>query len=96
MRTLPLISHRRITKEGVMQITRNLYALQQNLTNIVLSSSGHFDHARRYFELINKSLEDLEQFRAENPKEFSQDEYKAITDAYAANNAMDMKMKTIR
>eukprot|EP00466_Bigelowiella_natans_P000030 jgi/Bigna1/125322/aug1.1_g30 len=90
IRTLPLIAHRRITRDGVLQITRNLYALQQNLTNIVKSSGSCFDRARSYFELINMSLEDQEQFRHENPKKFSQTEYEAITKAYRANNAADM------
>lgn len=86
MRSLPLMAQRRVSKFGVLQITRNLYALQQNLTNIVTSQNGHFDRARKYFELINLSLEDLEQFRAENASLFSQEEFEVITAIYATNH----------
>ncbi|GAB5365189.1 hypothetical protein AAMO2058_001035900 [Amorphochlora amoebiformis] len=92
VRTLPLIAHRRISRFGVLQITRNLYALQQNLTHFARISTNHFDHARRYFELLDMSLEDFQQFRAENPKEYTSEEYKAVTDTYAAAS-VDIKTR---
>lgn len=57
----------RVNRNGVSQICRNLFALQQNLTNIVVTQDGYFDHARQYWELLNLSEEELN-FRYQDSK----------------------------
>lgn len=36
---------------------RNVFAVQQNLTNIVGSKEQYFDRARKYYELLNLAEE---------------------------------------
>ena len=42
----------RIDEGGIQKMCRNIYALQQTLTNITLSREVAMDHARHYFELF--------------------------------------------
>lgn len=50
-----------INKNGVLRICRNVFALQQNITNIVTtvtrSKEDYFDRVRRYFRLLLLSEE---------------------------------------
>ena len=43
---------RRINENGVKKICRNVFSLQQTLTNITLAREPALDHARQYFELL--------------------------------------------
>ena len=49
----------RVNRNGVAQMCRNLFALQQNLTNIVVTHDGYFDRARQYWELLLLPEEEL-------------------------------------
>lgn len=41
-----------IDEGGIQRICRNIFALQQTLTNITMTREVALDHARHYFELF--------------------------------------------
>jgi len=41
----------------VTKMVRNVFALQQNLTNIITFNQEPFDRVRRYYELLNLSVD---------------------------------------
>lgn len=41
-----------IDETGIQRICRNIFALQQTLTNITMTREVALDHARHYFELF--------------------------------------------
>lgn len=41
-----------IDEVGIQRICRNIFALQQTLTNITMTREVALDHARHYFELF--------------------------------------------
>lgn len=43
---------RRMNENGVKKMCRNIFVLQQTLTNITLAREPALDHARQYFELL--------------------------------------------
>ena len=56
---LPAVAGARVNRHGVAQIVRNLFALQQCLTNIVVTPEQHFEAARQFAELLNVNEEAL-------------------------------------
>jgi exocyst complex component 4 len=42
----------RIDERGIQKMCRNIFALQQTLTNITMAREIALDHARHYFELF--------------------------------------------
>lgn len=55
-----LVSIKGINKNGVFKMFRNVFALQQNLTNIVVRKEQHFDRVRKYYDLLNLTEEELQ------------------------------------
>jgi hypothetical protein len=55
-----LASIKGINKNGVFKMFRNVFALQQNLTNIIVRKEQHFDRVRKYYDLLNLSEEELQ------------------------------------
>lgn len=43
---------KKINENGIKKMCRNLFAIQQNLTNITMSREPDLDHARQYYELL--------------------------------------------
>ncbi|TYZ65414.1 hypothetical protein PybrP1_002491 [[Pythium] brassicae (nom. inval.)] len=74
----------KFTKGGVQQMLLNIGALHQGLTGILYSypsvdrSGFHFEHAKRYFQLLNLSETQLEVFLLDNRRAYSPDNYKAL------------------
>lgn len=60
-----------INRFGVFKMIRNVFALQQNLTNIITFSEDPFDRVRRYYELLNLPANDVYQFISEHSHETS-------------------------
>lgn len=54
-----LVSIKGINKNGVFKMFRNVFALQQNLTNIIVRKEQHFDRVRKYYELLNLTEDEL-------------------------------------
>lgn len=42
-----------MNKRGVNKMNRNIFALQQNLTNIIQFKETHFDRVRKFYSLVN-------------------------------------------
>jgi Exocyst complex component Sec8 C-terminal/Exocyst complex component Sec8 N-terminal len=76
IRSLPHMKNQSFTSNGVMQVQRNLFAVQQNLTNIVTNSFDHcFDRARQYFHLLGREEDDdVARFQAEHSNMFTPEE----------------------
>jgi hypothetical protein len=88
MRTLPHLRDPRVNEKGVACIERNLLALQQNLTNIVVGlSDAHFDRARAFFALLRGGPEQLAAAQRDHPRLFSKDELAAIRAAQLRREA---------
>ena len=49
----------RINQAGVKKICRNIFTLQQALTNITMNREPALDQARQYYELLYQGPEEL-------------------------------------
>lgn len=65
----------RIDKSGIQRMCRNVFTLQQTLTNITMARELALDYARQYFELFYESPEDILNNVLENGPQFSELEY---------------------
>uniref|UniRef100_K3W7Y6 Exocyst complex component Sec8 n=1 Tax=Globisporangium ultimum (strain ATCC 200006 / CBS 805.95 / DAOM BR144) TaxID=431595 RepID=K3W7Y6_GLOUD len=74
----------KFTKGGVQQMLLNIGALHQGLTGILYSypsigrTGYQFEHAKRYYQLLNLSETQLEVFLLDNRKTYAPDVYKAL------------------
>lgn len=66
---------KRINENGVKRMCRNIFAIQQNLTNITLAREVTLDHARRYFELLYHPPEKILNMVMEDRPTFTELEY---------------------
>lgn len=67
---------KRMNENGIKKMCRNIFAIQQNLTNITLSREVALDHARHYFELLYHSPEDILNQIVEHGPKFTELEYR--------------------
>ncbi|PNF38735.1 Exocyst complex component 4 [Cryptotermes secundus] len=65
----------RIDERGIQKMCRNIFALQQTLTNITMAREIALDHARHYFELFYLAPEEILSGVMENGPQFSELEY---------------------
>ncbi|XP_011498011.1 PREDICTED: exocyst complex component 4 [Ceratosolen solmsi marchali] len=65
----------RIDKSGIQRMCRNVFTLQQTLTNITMTRELALDHARQYFELFYETPEEILNNMLENGPQFSELEY---------------------
>lgn len=72
------------TRGGVQQMLLNIGALHQGLTGILYSyptigrTGFHFEHAKRYFQLLALSETQLEVFVLDNRRAYAPESYKAL------------------
>ncbi|KAK9744568.1 hypothetical protein QE152_g7591 [Popillia japonica] len=64
-----------IDEGGIQRMCRNVFALQQTLTNITMTREVALDHARHYFELFFLTPEEILNGVVEKGPEFSELEY---------------------
>ncbi|XP_030764843.1 exocyst complex component 4 [Sitophilus oryzae] len=64
-----------IDDAGIQRMCRNIFALQQTLTNITMTREVALDHARHYFELFFLSPEEILNGIVDKGPEFSELEY---------------------
>lgn len=64
-----------IDEAGIQRMCRNIFTLQQTLTNITMSREVALDHARHYFELFFLTPEDILNGIVDKGPEFSELEY---------------------
>ncbi|XP_053719677.1 exocyst complex component 4 isoform X2 [Synchiropus splendidus] len=50
---------KRISESGIKKMCRNIFVLQQNLTNITMSREADLDFARQYYEMLYNTAEEL-------------------------------------
>lgn len=71
----------KINRYGALKMVRNVFALQQNLSNITSFNEAPFDRVRVYYELINLVEEEIFQYVANHirePSNFSIQEYRTV------------------
>ncbi|XP_049784437.1 exocyst complex component 4 isoform X1 [Schistocerca cancellata] len=66
---------RQIDEGGIRKMCRNIFALQQTLTNITMAREIALDHARHYFELFYLTPEEILSRVMEKGQSFSELEY---------------------
>nr|XP_022341498.1 exocyst complex component 4-like isoform X4 [Crassostrea virginica] len=66
---------KKINENGIKKMCRNLFAIQQNLTNITMSRESDLDHARQYYELLYINPDDVITMIAEKGSQYTFQEY---------------------
>ncbi|XP_068708589.1 exocyst complex component 4-like isoform X2 [Montipora capricornis] len=66
---------KRINPNGIKKMCRNIFAIQQNLTNITMSREGDLDRARQYYELLYSNPDEILTSIVEQGAKFNQKEY---------------------
>ncbi|KAK3603022.1 hypothetical protein CHS0354_037770 [Potamilus streckersoni] len=66
---------KKINENGIKKMCRNIFAIQQNLTNITMSRESDLDHARQYYELLYINPDDILTSVAEKGPQFTENEY---------------------
>ncbi|XP_022086586.1 exocyst complex component 4-like isoform X2 [Acanthaster planci] len=69
---------KRINENGIKKMCRNIFVLQQNLTNITMSRETDLDQARNYYELMYKSTDEILNGIVEQGASFKELEYRNI------------------
>ncbi|KAL7287624.1 hypothetical protein TKK_0018269 [Trichogramma kaykai] len=65
----------KIDENGIQRMCRNVFTLQQTLTNITMTRELALDYARQYFELFYETPEDILNGVLQNGPQFSELEY---------------------
>lgn len=73
---------KKINENGIKKMCRNLFAIQQNLTNITMSRESDLDHARQYYELLYLNPQDVLTSIAEKGPQFTLAEYIQLIQLY--------------
>lgn len=66
---------KKMNENGIKKMCRNIFAIQQNLTNITMSRESDLDHARQYYELLYMSSDAIIDGIAEKGAQFTEQEY---------------------
>lgn len=83
---------KRINENGIKKMCRNIFILQQNLTNITMSRETDLDHARQYYELMYKTTDDILNSIVEQGAAFKELEYRnTINLLHRSSPAYDQK-----
>ncbi|XP_032229704.1 exocyst complex component 4 isoform X2 [Nematostella vectensis] len=69
---------KKINQNGIKKMCRNIFALQQNLTNITMSREGELDRARQYYELLYHNPDEILTVVVEQGAKYSETEYIAL------------------
>ncbi|GAB1604300.1 exocyst complex component 4-like [Argonauta hians] len=66
---------KKINENGIKKMCRNIFAIQQNLTNITMSRESDLDHARQYYELLYTSPDAIMDGIAVKGAQYTEQEY---------------------
>ncbi|XP_052029362.1 exocyst complex component 4 isoform X1 [Apodemus sylvaticus] len=66
---------RRISESGIKKMCRNIFVLQQNLTNITMSREADLDFARQYYEMLYNTADELLNLVVDQGVKYSELEY---------------------
>ncbi|CAG2211695.1 EXOC4 [Mytilus edulis] len=67
---------------SLCKMCRNLFAIQQNLTNITMARETDLDHARQYYELLYMNPDDVLSLIVEKGPDYSYTEYVSLFQLY--------------
>ncbi|XP_022804763.1 exocyst complex component 4-like, partial [Stylophora pistillata] len=93
---------KRINQNGIKKMCRNIFAIQQNLTNITMSREGDLDRARQYYELLYSNSDEILTSIVEQGAKFSQMEYadllslKARSQTVRDNSAHEQRLERLK
>lgn len=93
---------KRINQNGIKKMCRNIFAIQQNLTNITMSREGDLDRARQYYELLYSNSDEILTSIVEQGAKFSQREYadllslKARSQTVRDNSAHEQRLERLK
>eukprot|EP00050_Salpingoeca_kvevrii_P012957 m.25938 g.25938 ORF g.25938 m.25938 type:complete len:954 (+) comp4509_c0_seq1:91-2952(+) len=76
---------KQINEHGVKRMCRNIFALQQNLTNITKMRASDLDSAMQYYELLYLQGEDVLQSIVANGPSFTENQYRATLSLISAS-----------
>lgn len=79
---------KRINQNGIKKMCRNIFAIQQNLTNITMSREGDLDRARQYYELLYSNPDEILTSIEEQDAKFSKREYTDLLSLHARSQAV--------
>lgn len=91
----------KINENGIKKMCRNLFAIQQNLTNISMSRETDLDMARQYYELLYLNQDDILTSIAEKGAQFTYTEYCQLIQLYHRShpggdpNQLDKRMQRL-
>ncbi|KAK9728372.1 exocyst subunit [Basidiobolus ranarum] len=77
---------KQMNSAGISKMIRNILALKQNLANIALPHGNGLDEAKKYYELIGLSPQELIQYAGEHIHSFTFEQYKYLLDLIEENN----------
>ncbi|XP_062567053.1 exocyst complex component 4-like isoform X3 [Saccostrea cucullata] len=78
---------KKINENGIKKMCRNLFAIQQNLTNITMSREPDLDHARQYYELLYINPDDVITMIAEKGSQYTFQEYTELIKLHHRSHA---------
>ncbi|CAB3976804.1 Exocyst complex component 4 [Paramuricea clavata] len=79
---------KKINSNGVKKMSRNIFAIQQNLLNITQSREPDLDKARLYYDLLYKIPGDFLVVLVEQGAKYTDIEYENILNLYARSQAV--------
>ncbi|KAK3729276.1 hypothetical protein QZH41_008516, partial [Actinostola sp. cb2023] len=93
---------KKMNQNGIKKMCRNIFVLQQNLTNITMSREGDLDKARQYYELIYLNQDDILTVIVEQGAKYIEMEYTNILQLQARsmtvrdNAAIQQRLKRLK
>ncbi|XP_067035865.1 exocyst complex component 4-like isoform X2 [Acropora muricata] len=93
---------KRINPNGIKKMCRNIFAIQQNLTNITMTREGDLDRARQYYELLYSNPDEILTSIVEQGPKFCQKEYADLLSLQARsqtirdNNAHERRLQKLK
>eukprot|EP00076_Gallus_gallus_P003140 NP_001186249.1 exocyst complex component 4 [Gallus gallus] len=66
---------KRISESGIKKMCRNIFILQQNLTNITMSREADLDFARQYYEMLYNTVDELLNLEVDQDLKYTGGEY---------------------
>ncbi|XP_020899282.1 exocyst complex component 4 isoform X1 [Exaiptasia diaphana] len=93
---------KKMNQNGIKKMCRNIFVLQQNLTNITMSREGDLDKARQYYELLYLNQDDILTVILEQGAKYNEIEYNNILQLQARsmtvrdNEAIQHRLKRLK
>jgi exocyst complex component 4 len=66
---------KRINENGIKKMCRNIFSIQQSLTNITTNRESDLDHARQYYELLYLPTDEILKAIVDRGRQFTEQQY---------------------